>query len=91
MSYIVVLSAQALEDADRLERHEPKAFDKFLRFLKELEEHPQTGTGHPEPLRGDRAGQWSRQITKKHRMIYEIFESEVHVDVLSAYGHYGDK
>ena len=24
-------------------------------------------------------------------LIYEIFETEVHVDVLSAYGHYGDK
>jgi len=53
--------------------------------------HPHTGTGHPEQLKGDRTGQWSRTITKKHRLIYEIFETEVHVDVLSAYGHYGDK
>ena len=30
MSYIVVLSAQALEDADRLERHEPKDFSDEL-------------------------------------------------------------
>ena len=39
--------------------------------------------GHPEPLKGDRNGQWSRTITKKHRLIYEIFETEVYVDVLS--------
>ncbi|MBP3213636.1 MAG: type II toxin-antitoxin system YoeB family toxin [Bacteroidaceae bacterium] len=42
-------------------------------------------------MKGDRAGQWSRTITKKHRLIYEIFETEVHVDVLAAYGHYDDK
>lgn len=42
-------------------------------------------------MKGDRNGQWSRTITKKHRMIYEIFEAEVYVDVLSAYGHYDDK
>ena len=53
--------------------------------------HPRTGTGHPEQLKGDRAGQWSRTITRKHRLIYEIFETEVYVDVLSAYGHYDDK
>ena len=57
MSYTVILSAQALEDADRLECHEPKAFDKFLRFLKELEEHPKTDTGHPE-LNVSALAQW---------------------------------
>ena len=32
-----------------------------------------------------------RTITKKHRLAYEVFEMEVHVDVLSAYVHYDDK
>ena len=62
-----------------------------VKLLNELMLHPRTGTGHPEQLKGDRTGQWSRTITKKHRLIYEIFETEVYVDVLSAYGHYNDK
>ena len=33
----------------------------------------------------------ARQISKKHRLVYRIFETEIHVDVLSAYGHYDDK
>ena len=90
MRYTVKLSEQALDDADRLERHEPKAFKKFTGFLEELSEHPRTGTGHPEPLSADRCGQWSRRITKKHRMIYEIHDTEVIVIVLAAYGHYED-
>ena len=28
---------------------------------------------------------------KKNRLVYRIFETEVYVDVLSAYGHYDDK
>ena len=75
----------------RLRRSESKAFNKALDLLDELMEHPRTGTGHPEPLSGDRAGQWSRRITLKHRLVYEIRETEVVVLVLTAYGHYDDK
>ncbi|MBQ3657914.1 MAG: type II toxin-antitoxin system YoeB family toxin [Bacteroidales bacterium] len=34
---------------------------------------------------------WSRRITDKHRLVYRIFETEVFVEVISAYGHYSDK
>ena len=76
---------------ENLLRYEPKAYKKAIRFIGELYDHPKTGLGHPEPLKGKPEGRWSREITKKHRLIYRIFETEVHVDVLSAYGHYDDK
>jgi len=82
---------EAMGDLQRLAKSEPKAFLKAGRFLKELEEHPKTGTGHPEQLKGQPSNRWSREITKKHRMVYRIFETEVYVEVLTAYGHYGDK
>ena len=62
--YRVKLLPSAEEDMIRLRRSEPKAFNKALDLLDELMEHPRTGTGHPEPLSGDRAGQWSRRITR---------------------------
>lgn len=89
--YAIVYSSRAEEDLRKLKKYEPAAFQKALKLLNELTEHPKTGTGHPEPLKGDRAGQWSRTITKKHCLVYEIFEKEVHVDILTAYGHYDDK
>ncbi|MBP3711231.1 MAG: Txe/YoeB family addiction module toxin [Bacteroidaceae bacterium] len=89
--YEIIYSPNAKEDLLKLQRSEPAAFKKVAKFIEELRVHPKTGTGHPEPLTGDRAGQWSRHISKKHRLIYEIFEREVYVDVLSAYGHYDDK
>ncbi|MCH5308145.1 MAG: type II toxin-antitoxin system YoeB family toxin [Prevotella sp.] len=36
-------------------------------------------------------GQWSRRITQKHRLVYEIHDAEVVVLVLTAYGHYDDR
>ena len=89
--YKVILSPKALADASRLKQSEPKAYQKLVGFIEELKEHPKTGTGHPEPLKGKPEGRWSRQITKKHRLVYRIYETEVYVDVLSAYGHYDDK
>jgi len=64
---------------------------KLAALLLELAQHPTTGTGKPEPLSGDRAGQWSRRISGKHRLVYMIDDEKVVVLLLSAYGHYGDK
>ena len=91
MQYEIRYTPEANIGLAKLERSEPKAFQKALRFIEELREHPKPGTGHPEPLKGDRNGQWSREITKKHRLIYEIYDTEVVVLILTAYGHYNDK
>lgn len=64
---------------------------KIAKLLEELQEHPTFGTGKPERLRGNLNGFWSREITKKDRLIYKIEDSEVIVFVISLKGHYGDK
>ncbi|MBR7068078.1 MAG: Txe/YoeB family addiction module toxin [Bacteroidales bacterium] len=74
-----------------LKRNEPRAFQKLMLLLEELMQHPRTGTGHPEPLRGKPEGRWSRRVSQKHRLVYRIFDDEVVVLVLAASGHYGDK
>ena len=91
MTYEIIIYEQAQMDLAALAKSEPKAFAKAQRFIEELKVHPKTGTGKPEALKGDRYGQWSREITKKHRLIYEIHDDKVLVIVLTAYGHYGDK
>ena len=44
-----------------------------------------------EELVGNLAGLYSRRINIQHRLVYEIEETVVKVDVLSAFGHYEDK
>ena len=89
--YKLRLSERAEDDLSRLKKNEPQAFRKASLLLEELVDHPTTGTGHPEPLKRDRVGQWSRRINKKHRLTYEVQEEVILVLVLSAYGHYDDK
>ena len=91
MTYRVLTTAKADDDIAKLAKSEPKAFLKAQSLIQELREHPRTGTGKPEQLSGDRAGQWSRRITRKHRLVYEIHDNEVVVLVLTSYGHYEDK
>ena len=91
MRYEVSILPEAALDLQRLAKTEPKAFAKANRFIAELQEHPKTGTGHPEPLKGKPENRWSRRITEKHRMVYRIFDTEVLVEVLTAFGHYNGK
>ena len=89
--YDITYTRDALTDLKRLQISEPKVYQKARRFIEELREHPKVGIGHPEPLKGKPEGRWSRELTKKHRMVYRIFDEEVLVLVLSSYGHYDDK
>ena len=91
MIYSEKIKKKAEYDLLRLAKEEPKAFLKAQALIKELREHPKTGTGHPEPLKGKPEGRWSRRISKKHRLVYRILETEVVILVIAAYGHYDDK
>ncbi len=65
-----------------------KAIQKIHAILKELQEHPTTGTGQPERLKYELTGYWSRRIDKKNRLTYRIEEDVITVVIVSAIGHY---
>lgn len=89
--YDIEYMPEAKEDLQRLKRSEPAAFKKAVKLINELIDHPKTGTGHPEPLKGKPEGRWSRTITKKHRLVYRIIDERVLILILASYGHYDDK
>lgn len=91
MVYELDFTDTALRDLAWLKRNEPAAYKKALKLMEELREHPTTGTGRPEQLRGNRMGQWSRRITTKHRLVYTIDNGILTVLVVAAAGHYDDK
>ncbi|MFR9501002.1 MAG: Txe/YoeB family addiction module toxin [Rikenellaceae bacterium] len=45
---------------------------KIESLLNELSEHPRSGTGKPEQLKGFEVETWSRRLDNRHRLIYEI-------------------
>ncbi|WP_040794215.1 Txe/YoeB family addiction module toxin [Nocardia higoensis] len=49
---------------------------------------PFTGVGKPEPLKHQLSGQWSRRITREHRLVYQVTETEI--VIVAVGGHYGE-
>ena len=48
------------------------------------------GIGHPEPLKHDLSGKWSRTIDEQNRLIYKVTD-ENKLEIYHCKGHYGDK
>jgi toxin YoeB len=67
------------------------ALAKIKRIENDLKIHPETGIGKPEKLKHNLSGFWSREITKKNRMIYKIKEGVVTVSIHTLMYHYDDK
>lgn len=55
-------------------------------LIMEIQRHPFTGTGKPEPLRGDLSGYWSRRIDDKNRLVYRVERDEI--TIAQCGGHY---
>ena len=92
MKYTLQYSNEANEGMRKLQKSGDKqACTKLDLLLEELEEHPTTGTGKPEQLKHHNGTRWSRHITHKHRLVYDIFENIVTVEIIQTYGHYDDK
>lgn len=91
MIYTIVFSGQAQKVMKKWKKSNPTTFKKLAEILHELTEHPRSGLGHPEALKGGADIVWSRRITAFDRIIYEIHDITVVVDVLSIEGHYNDK
>ena len=90
--YIVQLSKRALKDLKDIKKSGRKLdMEKVQTFLIKLEEHPRTGAGSPEQLKYYDGEVWSRELNKKDRFVYEIFEEEVSVTLIQSLGHYNDK
>ncbi|MDR1738022.1 MAG: Txe/YoeB family addiction module toxin [Candidatus Symbiothrix sp.] len=91
MKYNVDFEPQAKTDFAKLKKSEPKCYKKAINLVFELQEHPTTGTGKPEQLKHYEIPTWSRRISDRHRLVYQIHENIVTVLVIAAYGHYEDK
>ena len=88
MSYKIALTPQAERDFDYWKSTDAKTAEKIRSLLRELSEHPFTGTGKPEPLKWQLSGAWSRRINRRDRLVYTVNGEIVTVVVLSMRFHY---
>lgn len=67
-----------------------KILKKINQLIQDIERNGQeNGIGHPEPLKGDLSGWWSRKIDEKHRLVYKVENGILHI--LQCKSHYGEK
>lgn len=92
MKYFIDFTSDAIKDMEFWKRSgQKKTVQKIYDLLQELQEHPFTGTGKPETLKGNYHNKWSRRITGGDRLIYSVHDDVVVVQVISMKGHYDDK
>ena len=79
---------QASEDLEYWKQiGEQRILKRIRALLADIQEHPFSGIGKPEPLKGEQ-GKWSRRITNEHRMVYSISSGRIYVYVFSLRYHY---
>ena len=72
--YRIVFSNDAKKDLKELSKKAPQAVKKLSKLLEEIQEHPRTGTGQVEPLKGYDGNVYSRRITHEQRLVYRIYD-----------------
>ena len=77
--YRIVFSNDAKKDLKELSKKAPQAVKKLSKLLEEIQEHPRTGTGQLEPLKGYDGIVYSRRITHEHRLVYRIYDEVIEV------------
>lgn len=84
--YKIAVAKSALKDFPKLTA---AGLDKKAKTLIELlKENPYQNPPSYEKLVGDMEGLYSRRINIKHRLVYQVYEKEKTVKIISAWSHY---
>ena len=85
----IVLLDQAKKDREYWKKSgNTKIQNRISALLRNIQLHPFTGIGKPEPLKHNLKGLWSRRIDNEHRHIYQVSDGMIYVYVLSMRFHY---
>ena len=75
----VIYTVNAIEDFKYWQKTNPKFIQRINRLVEDIEKHPFTGLGNPEPLKFDKSGYWSRRINNEHRLVYKIASNNIYI------------
>ena len=84
--YAIVYTKTALKDIPKLKAAHLDG--KARELIAVIRENPYQTPPPYEKLVGDLRGLYSRRINEQHRLVYEVFEQEQTVKVISLWSHY---
>jgi toxin YoeB len=67
-----------------------RTLKKINQLILDIVRNGNEGLGHPEPLKHDLTGKWSREIDDGNRLVYKILDDN-RVEIYHCRGHYNDK
>ena len=78
----------AWEEYVEWQAKDKKTLKRINTLLKDIDRHPFTGIGKPEPLKDNKQGYWSRRIDEVNRIVYKVEHNQV--IIAQCGGHYND-
>ena len=84
--YAIVYTKTALKDIPKLKAAHLDGKAKDL--IDVIRENPYQNPPPYEKLVGDLKGLYSRRINVQHRLVYEVFEREQTIKIISLWSHY---
>jgi toxin YoeB len=82
------ITSGALEDLEAWSTSNPKVRSRIIRLIAETMRTPRTGTGKPVRLKHLGGEVWSRRITEKDRLVYDIQQDAI--VIVACRFHYDD-
>ena len=84
--YKLVYTKKAVGDVQKLKA--AKLDKKVKQLIDLMKVNPYQIPPRFEKLQGDLMGAYSRRINIKHRLVYEVFEEEQIIKIISMWSHY---
>ncbi len=88
MTYKIRILENAQADLIWLRKNDKNGYVKCFDLVREIMNHPRSGTGKPERLRYFEKEVYSRRVNHKDRLVYTIYEALHEIDISSFRGHY---
>ncbi|MBI5217672.1 MAG: Txe/YoeB family addiction module toxin [Bacteroidia bacterium] len=82
----IIFQKDALKEYNDWKKTNKKVSRHIKQLIEDVQAKPFEGIGKPEPLKYDLKGCWSRRITKKDRLVYQVTDNAI--IIISCKYHY---
>ena len=86
----VSFSLDGWDEYTSWQTEDKRIIKKINALIRDIVRNGHSGIGHPEPLKHNLDGYWSRKINEKNRLIYRIFD-DGKIEIIHCRGHYQGK
>ena len=87
---MIDFTIEGLDDYISWQTGDRRTLNKINQLIQDVIRNGNTGLGHPEPLKHELSGKWSRTIDKENRLTYTIHD-DGRIEIFNCKGHYGVK